>query len=355
MSAAEFLRYRYPILRTVSTGSAFSPLRRTLLPCAGRFRKVSLPSGAPSDTSRMPDDIFSPGCGSCWIKSGRAERTCATACREAFLFAPQPDSFMRDRVGPLPVSALKTSSSGPFRPLSRYRPELQTCSAIEGIRPVDGQRLPSAYPAAFAAGLKKGWLPSPFTVLPAMIVMIHNFDSAGRRAIPFSATQVSLLSYTPLSGLHWKPACQSSRKRHNLLTVCALLRAPPRGIPGYSLLSGGRQLTGDKGCALVCVPPARHCIFCLSAFRRPLARVPQGTHAGYPRPFPPMRAFRQLPLPKAGASQNGFHPACALSCGMAWRNSFFSVRLSRCFRALAPGAPVSRRQSQLSTPKGDCH
>ena len=201
-------------------------------------------------------------------------------------------------------------------------------------------------------GLKKGWLPSPFTVLPAKIVMIHNFDSAGRRAIPFSATRVSLPSYTLLSGLHWKPACQSSRKRHNLLTLCALLRAPPRGIPGYSLLSGGRQLTGDRDCALVCVPPAQHCIFCLSAFRRPLARVPQGTHAGYSRPFSPMRTFRQLPLPKAGASQNGFHPAYALSCGKAWRNSF-SVRLSRCFQALAPGVrrfPGDRHS--LTHPKG---
>ena len=118
----------------------------------------------------------------------------------------------------------------------------------------------------------------------------------GRRAIPFSATRVSPPSYTPLSGLHWKPAYRSPRKRHHLLTVCALLRAPPRGIPGYSLLSGGRLLTGDRVCALVRVPPAQHCIFCLSAFRCPLARVSQGTHAGYPRPFSPMRAFRQLPL-----------------------------------------------------------
>ena len=175
----------------------------------------------------------------------------------------------------------------------------------------------------------------------------------GRRAIPFSATRVSPPSYTPLSGLHWKPAYRSPRKRHHLLTVCALLRAPPRGIPGYSLLSGGRLLTGDRVCALVRVPPAQHCIFCLSAFRCPLARVSQGTHAGYPRPFSPMRAFRQLPLPKADASQNGFHPAYALSCRIARRNSF-SVRLSRCPRAFRP-APVSRRQTQIITPPEDCH
>ncbi len=81
-------------------------------------------------------------------------------------------------------------------------------------------------------------------------------------------------------------------------------------------------MTGDRGCALACVPPAQHCIFRLSAFRPPLTRVPQGTDDGYPHCFSPMRAFRQLPLPKADASQNGFHPVYALSCKMAWRNSF---------------------------------
>lgn len=81
-------------------------------------------------------------------------------------------------------------------------------------------------------------------------------------------------------------------------------------------------MTGDGSCALICVPPAQHCIFRLSAFRPPLTRVPQGTDDGYPHRFSPMRAFRQLPLPKADASQNGFHPAYALSCKMAWRNSF---------------------------------
>ena len=225
------------------------------------------------------------------------------------------------RIG-CPHPPVITSFSKPFCPLSRYRPELQTCSAIERIRPADGQRLPSAYPAACAAGLKKDCLPLPFTGLPAIASnQFHLRLSMGRRAFPFSATRVSFPSYTLLSGLHWKPAYQSSRNGHCLLTAASLLRAPPRGIPGYSLLSGGRQLTGDRSCALVCVPPAQHCIFCLSAFRRPLARVPQGTHAGYPRPFSPMRAFRQLPLPKADASQNGFHPVYALSCRMAWRNS----------------------------------
>ena len=56
----------------------------------------------------------------------------------------------------------------------------------------------------------------------------------------------------------------------------SLLRAPPRGIPGYSLLSGGRLLAGDRHCALICIPPARHRIFCLSAFRYPLAHDTTG-------------------------------------------------------------------------------
>ena len=94
-------------------------------------------------------------------------------------------------------------------------------------------------------------------------------------------------------------------------------------------------MTGDRGCALACVPPAQHCIFGLSAFRPPLTRVSQDTHDGYPHRFSPMRAFRQLPLPKADASQNGFHPAYALSCKMAWRNSFFYAAFKMRWRSLA--------------------
>ena len=109
----------------------------------------------------------------------------------------------------------------------------------------------------------------------------------------------------------------------------ALLRAPPRGITGHSLLPGGRLLTGGRDCALVRVPPARHCIFCLSAFLLPIARGVKGTGTGYPRCFSPMRVFRQLPLPKTDASQNGFHPAYALSCSMAWRSSLHYILFSR--------------------------
>ena len=57
-SAAEFLRYQYPILCTMPVGLAVSPLSMTLLPWAGRGRKVSLPSGSLPGTSRMRDDTL---------------------------------------------------------------------------------------------------------------------------------------------------------------------------------------------------------------------------------------------------------------------------------------------------------
>ena len=81
----------------------------------------------------------------------------------------------------MPASTSITSSSKPFCPLSRYRPELRICSATERIRPVDGQRLPSAYPAACAADLRKDWLPPPFTDLPAMVEQFKLSACAGRR------------------------------------------------------------------------------------------------------------------------------------------------------------------------------
>lgn len=66
-----------------------------------------------------------------------------------------------------------------------------------------------------------------------------------------------------------------------------LLRAPLRDIPGYSLLSGGRLLTGGRHCALICIPPARHCIICLSAFRSLLAHGTTGHwHRVSPMLFP---------------------------------------------------------------------
>ena len=234
--------------------------------------------------------------------------------------APQP-IFSRE-VRPDHPYPLITSSSKPFCPLSRYRPELRTCSAIGRIRPVDGQRLPSAYPAVFTAVPKEDWLPLPFTDPPAISEyrLIHKSQSWKMSFSPFRYMGQCSVLYTPCRA-SLETGVWSSRKDRLLIIPIVLLQAPPCGIPGYSLLSGGRLFTGGRNCALVRVPPAQHCIFCLSTFRCRFTPVPQGTGAGYPRRFSPMRAFRQLPLPKADASQNGFHPALALSCRMAWRNS----------------------------------
>ena len=137
-----------------------------------------------------------------------------------------------------------------------------------------------------------------------------------------SATGVSLLSYTPLSGLHWKPARQSSRKGLKLVFGRSPAGTAPRHFglfPPFGRASIDRRQRLRFG--LRSSGTALHFLL-FRAFRWPLARPLQGTGAGYPRRFSPMRAFRQLHLPKADASQNGFHPAYALSCQMAWRNSF---------------------------------
>ena len=62
--------------------------------------------------------------------------------------------------------------------------------------------------------------------------------------------------------------------------------------------------------------PFRHSVPRSRGFHRALT-------PGIPGAFPQCGRSEQLPLPKADASQNGFHPAYALSCKMAWRNSFF--------------------------------
>ena len=128
-------------------------------------------------------------------------------------FHPQPYFNFDVKGGPCPYPFV-TSSSGLPCPLSRYRTELQTCSAIEKMRPVDGQRLPSAHPAALTAGLKKDWLPPPFTDPPAIIFFppVPKEKTLLEKMVFHSATRVSHPSYTPFSGFHWKPARQSSRK-----------------------------------------------------------------------------------------------------------------------------------------------
>ena len=84
------------------------------------------------------------------------------------IFTHSPFLISMFKGGPCPYPSV-TSSSGLPCPFSRYRTELQTYSAIEKMRPVDGQRLPSAHPAALTASLKKDWLPPPFTDPPAIL------------------------------------------------------------------------------------------------------------------------------------------------------------------------------------------
>ena len=111
-----------------------------------------------------------------------------------------------------------TSSSGPPCPLSRYRTELQIYSAIEKIRPVDGQRLPSAHPAALTAFLKKDWLPPPLTDLPALKVSylaVREAALAGRWfSIPLPGSVIRLIH--PFRGFTGNRLVQSSRKGRSL-------------------------------------------------------------------------------------------------------------------------------------------
>ena len=199
-----------------------------------------------------------------------------------------------------------TSSSGPSCPLSRYRTELRACSATEKIRPADGQRLPSAYPTAFAAILTKDWLPPLFTGLPAIKHARQEF-AVFRYFGQSSALYASIRDFTA-------DRLKSSRKRASPpRRDITLLRAPPRGIPGYSLFSGGRLFAGDRDCALARVPSALHCIFCFLKHSVIHSRVSR-------------RALAQgilCAFPQCDTSQKGFHPLYTLSCRIARRNSSF--------------------------------
>lgn len=107
---------------------------------------------------------------------------------------------------------------------------------------------------------------------------------------------------------------KSSRKRASPpRRDITLLRVPPRGIPGYSLFSGGRLFAGDRDCALARVPSALHCIFCFLQHSVIHSRVSR-------------RALAQgilCAFPQCDTSQKGFHPLYTLSCRIARRNSSF--------------------------------
>ena len=175
------------VINIRSPAPCLSDWRFRLRPCHHwqgqvRSRKVSLPSGPRSGMSRMLD--------------GTLHRDAEAVGSETDMGRPSPYPSV-------------TSSSGPPCPLSRYRTELQTCSAIEKMRPVDGQRLPSAHPAALTAILKKDWLPPPLTDLPAVNISYYSskYTRLSWKKVLHSATWVSHPPYTPFSGLHWRPAC----------------------------------------------------------------------------------------------------------------------------------------------------
>ena len=167
-----------------------------------------------------------------------------------------------------------------------------------------------------------------------------------RIRIPFRYSGKHSILYAPF-GTSLETGCFSRPSNGpSIGSPTALLRAPPRGMLGYSLLSGGRLFPGDRCFALVCIPPAQHRIFRLPTFRPTLARGPQGTGVGYPRRFSPMRTFRLFRQPKVDASQSGFHPVYALSCRMAWRDSFSPVQ----FSSFADGLILPPRNGRFCIP-----
>ena len=159
------------------------------------------------------------------------------------------------------------------------------------MRPVDGQRLPSAhlqFSLLFSRRIGYLHLSRIFRHFKSSYhnTVRENRPSGRRFSIPLPGSVIRLIR--PFQGFTGARLVQSSRKGRSLhKVITSLLRAPPRGIPGYSLLSGGRLLAGDRHCALVCIPPARHRIFCPSAFRYPLAHDTTGHwHRVSPALFP---------------------------------------------------------------------
>ena len=129
--------------------------------------------------------------------------------------------------------------------------------------------------------------------------------TARRKTSPISATRISTLSYTALSGLHWKPDCFVPPERKTAAPVSALLRLPLRGIPGYSLFSKGVCCSGGKRCTFDLHPSGTAAHFLPSGIPEHSRVCSAGHCHGYPHGFSPMQAFRPLPQPEASVSQSG--------------------------------------------------
>ena len=155
-----------------------------------------------------------------------------------------------------------------------------SCPRIPRLTPPSSKRIGCLYPSRI---LRQAF----YNILSGVMVIVYGNEIS---TIPLFGSAIRLIRpFRDFSGNRFVGLPGTDRI---LVNPTALLRAPPRGIPGYSLLSGGRLLTGDRRCALICFPPARLCIYCLSAFPRPVARAGKGTDAEYPPRFSPMRAFR---------------------------------------------------------------
>ena len=199
--------------------------------------------------------------------------------------------------------------SGLSCPLSRYRPGLQVFYSVnKEIRPADRQRLLSANPAVFTAMLMEAWLPPPFTVLPAKMVIRNSRPecAAARREFSiFCYSDQRFVLYGPFglsleTGLFRLPG-KGEVLRHS--SRCPYGDHPTafRVIPFFRRSS---IVPAANAVLLTCIPPAQQRIFCHYGIPE-RSRVRSTGHChGYPHGFSPMQAFRLLPQPKASVSQS---------------------------------------------------
>lgn len=188
-------------------GLAFSPMPMTSLPWTGRFRKVSLPSGFPLGTSRMLDGTLHRVAEAVGSKAA-AFSVPLTACLGR-AFRPTAHWFARFKArcarihlhneflqAILPAFTVPTRTSDLVQPLREYGRLMGSDSHPRILRllPLISRRIDY---------LRRSRIFRQLTSCDHRMQGDENLHSA---------TWVNSPSYTPLSGLHWKPALQSSRK-----------------------------------------------------------------------------------------------------------------------------------------------
>ena len=167
-SAAEFLRFAILCLRcTMPAGLAFSPASAASLLWTGHPARYPFRACHHFSMSRRPEEPFSTGLQKT-LNQKRNDPSVRLSCSCPGRTGPVPAAHFfnlhsfRRAADETPchrgficchsVSAPETNPSGLSCPLSRYRPGLQIFYSVNRkIRPVDRQRLLSAYPAAHAA------------------------------------------------------------------------------------------------------------------------------------------------------------------------------------------------------------